>query len=170
MSHFKKLRVKDCELIIVSSDDSSATRELDSMAGLAQDVLGREFGVIDPETREFYAGLFSTKEGAVKSQRPCVAMGRISLSEYQAAIDTVAVRRDDRGQQLGSNVLRALESVARDRAIPRVEVKLPRAEAVSFFENNGYTELYRNFDGSIQTMSKSIDISATALPTPALSQ
>jgi GNAT superfamily N-acetyltransferase len=140
--------------VVLSSDDSSAVRHLNEMSRLAANVLGEPFGVVRPENKEFYAGIFEKLPPDDINPGSCIAMGRICLEADSPSVNTIVVRHDRRGVGHGSRVLKALEDIAFVRGAPVIDIEQPFMHAVGFYRANGYEATAWNPNGSIQIMSK----------------
>ena len=67
-----------------------------------------------------------------------LAVGRLQLnSEDEAQIRYMAVADDLQGKGLGSQIISALEDVARGKGIQRINLSA-RENALQFYKNNGY--------------------------------
>jgi len=70
--------------------------------------------------------------------KQALAVGRLQFnSEYEAQIRYMAVADDFQGKGLGSQIMSALESVARGKNIQRM-ILSARGNALQFYKSNGY--------------------------------
>lgn len=147
------------EFVVASSDDASATADLTKMANLCDEVLGKHVGDYTPSFPEFYVGAFlNTFDRGTPVARQAIGMGCIILhpGSERGYISIMAVSEDYRRQQLGTRVMQELEGLARIRGRKQTVIGAPNAEAIPFYEKQGYKMIGRSPVTDTVEMAKSL--------------
>lgn len=135
------------------------SRELEAIIGLRYDILRRPWdqpaATATDDLEHSSINAYMTDENDT-----VIACGRLQQNDDgKGQVRYMAVRGDQQGKGLGSQILRFLEKVAADRGIRMIELQA-RENAVDFYKKEGYVVAEKSFLlwGQIQhyLMSKEI--------------
>ncbi len=112
----------------------------DAAVALWHDVgLTRPWNDPEQDLRRAMAGPASTVLAAVDADR-LLATAMVGHDGHRGWVYYLAVRRDEQGQGLGREMMRACEQWVQGHAVPKVQlmVRTDNAEALSFYAAVGY--------------------------------